>query len=78
MKLKERILFINKDFFSIDIDTGLYTLINDHTTDTTEAKIPVVPEPLSSNPFGTGGETLGFRRFRKKFKTSAFSYKKIT
>ena len=76
MKSKKRILFINKELYSIDVDTGRHTIINDHLTDTTEAMIPVVPELLSSNPFCTDGETLGFRRFRKKFKTSAFSYKK--
>lgn len=29
---------------------------------------PVVPEPISSTLFIVGGATLGFRRFRKKFK----------
>ena len=29
---------------------------------------PVVPEPVSSTLFIVGGATLGFRRFRKKFK----------
>ncbi|UCH81270.1 MAG: PEP-CTERM sorting domain-containing protein [Nitrospiraceae bacterium] len=29
---------------------------------------PVVPEPISSTLFIVGGATLGFRRFRKKYK----------
>ncbi len=32
------------------------------------ASLPVVPEPISSTLFIVGGATLGFRRFRKKFK----------
>jgi len=36
--------------------------------DCPECTIAVVPEPISSTLFIVGGATLGFRRFRKKFK----------
>ncbi len=32
------------------------------------SNVPIVPEPISSTLFIVGGATLGFRRFRKKFK----------
>ncbi len=75
MKPKKRILSINKELFSIDVDTGLHTIINDHLTDTTEEMIPVTTEPLSSNTSGTGGAILGFKRFIKKIIKYIFTRK---
>lgn len=50
--------------------TSKVTLTHSAAGDTSSfnMKLSVVPEPVSSTLFIVGGVTLGFRRFRKKFK----------
>jgi len=62
--------YANVGFNSAHIDG---TLVANSLTGTGEFhqyqfdhNVPVVPEPVSSILFITGGATLGFRRFRKK------------
>jgi hypothetical protein len=69
MNLNKRFLFINKDLFSIDVDTGLHSILNENVTDNIKTRTTVVPEPLRLIPFVTDGDVLGIGRYWKKRRT---------
>ena len=50
------------------LTTKTVVSLNAGSTMQTTANVAIVPEPISSTLFIVGGATLGFRRFRKKFK----------
>lgn len=59
----------NGELFNIDLNTGAQSFIGDNDL-THVGALAVVPEPISSVLFLTGGATLGFRYFRRKGKNS--------
>lgn len=71
----EMVLPESTDFISIDI-SAYENVYNDtsgveldgHYADNVSMRISVAPEPISYTLFIAGGATLGFRRFRNKFR----------
>ena len=67
---KSMTVYFNNDWSPTQI--GWVRVYTDNTADSSGAftvtSTPIVPEPVSSSLFIIGAVTLGFRRFRKKFK----------